>query len=285
MQAKTLSLFDLIPGKIVAERYRIERANRRDGMSTTFVVTDLAEKQERELQVFPASLFEGREQSSEFAGVMRTWTRVDAPAVLRAHDTHELEDGTILFVTDLPPARSLREALKEKGAFPAAEVARLGLELLDGLTAIHAQKLVHGDIKPMNIRLREGPGGHVALIDGGITAALWTAKHLGDKTALIGTPFYAPVEQFGGDSPDVQSDLYNLATVLYEAATGVLPWKGRSFLEVFQEKLNKQPPAMRARAPKAAVPEKLEKAIAGGLMADRNERYRTAADFRASLTK
>jgi serine/threonine-protein kinase len=282
MHAKALSLFDLIPGKVLLDRYKIERTNRRDGMSTTFVVEDVLAKGPRELQMFPASLFEGREQSQDFARAMRGWAEVTAPAVLRAYDVQELEDGTILLATDVPPERSLRDLAKEKAPLPPAEVVRIGLELLDGLAAVHAAGLVHGDVKPLTIRVRDGKG-HVVLIDGGITAALWTAKHLGDKTALIGTPFYAPVEQFGGESPDVQSDVYNLACVLYEVATGVLPWKGKSFLEVFQEKLQKRPPAMTVRAPKVEVPAALEAAITGGLMADRRERYATAASFRTAL--
>lgn len=282
MHPKTLSLFDLIPGKILADRYKIVRTNRRDGMSTTFAAEDLDAKAERELQVFPASLFEGLEQSQDFGRAMKRWTKVESKTVLKAHAVESLEDGTILFVTDLPPAKSLRDHAKEKGPLPAAEVVRIGLELIDGLAAIHAATLVHGDVKPNTIRVRDAKG-RVELIDGGITAALWSSKHLGDKTALIGTPFYAPVEQFGGDSPDVQSDVYNLACVLYELSTGVLPWKGKSFLEVFQEKLQLEPPAMKTRAPKVEVPAALEKAIRGGLMADRGERYGDVAPFRAAL--
>jgi len=283
MHTKSLSLFDLIPGKVLADRYKITKTHRRDGMSTTFLVDDLEAKTQRELQIFPASLFEGAEQSRDFARAMKAWTTVESRAVLSAHEVQALEDGAILFVTDVPPARSLRDMAKEKGPLPAAEVVRIGTELLDGLTAIHAALLVHGDVKPQTIRVRPEKGDHVELIDGGITAALWSAKHLGDKTALIGTPFYAPIEQFGGESPDVQSDVYNLACVLYELATGVLPWKGRSFLEVFQEKLQERPPSMHSRAPTVDVPPKLEEAIRGGLMADRRERYASAEPFRAAL--
>jgi len=282
MHTKTLSLFDLIPGKVLGDRYKIARANRRDGMSTTFVVDDLEAKAQRELQVFPASLFEGQEQSRDFARAMRQWTKVDSRSVLTTHSVSELEDGTIFVVTDVPHEKSLRDHAKEKAPLPAAEVVKIGTELLDGLGAIHAAGLVHGDVKPNTIRVRDAQG-HVELIDGGITASLWSAKHLGDKTALIGTPFYAPIEQFGGESPDVQSDVYNLACVLYEVAAGVLPWKGKSFLDVFQEKLQKAPPSMKVRAPKVSVPPALESAILGGLMADRSERYGSVAPFRAAL--
>src|SRR5688500_233577 len=119
MHAKTLSLFDLIPGKLLLDRYKVARTNRRDGMSTTFVVEDLEVKAERELQVFPASLFEDREQSRDFAVSIRRWTRVESRAVLAAHSAEELEDGTILLVTDVPPAKSLRD-LAKNSPLPAA---------------------------------------------------------------------------------------------------------------------------------------------------------------------
>jgi serine/threonine-protein kinase len=142
---------------------------------------------------------------------------------------------------------------------------------------------VHGDVKPHTIQVDEHKSLRVVLADGGITPGLWSAKHLGEKTALIGTPFYAPIEQFGGESPNVQSDIYNVATVLFEITTGTIPWKGKSFIEVFQSKLEKRPPAMKSRAPKVEVPAALEDAIAGGLMADKSERYATADEFRKQL--
>ena len=283
MTTKTLTLFDLAPGRTLLDRYRIRRANRHGGMSTTFEVEDQDDGEKLEVQVFPAALFENRQQADEFAQSMARWKMVHAKAVLAAREVHALEDGTILYVTDLPPGRSLRAWQKEHGRATPAQTVTMGFQLLDELVAIHAAGLVHGDIKPHTIHIEERKGIRVTLVDGGITPSLWSAKHLGDKTALIGTPFYAPVEQFGGESPDVQSDVYNLATVLFESATGVLPWAGSSFLEVFQAKLDKHPPSMRRRAPGVEVDPGLERAIVGGLLADRRERYGSAAAFREAL--
>lgn len=283
MSTKSVSLFDLAPGKVFHDRYKIVRAFRQGGMSSTFEVEDQRTKSTREMQVFPAALLAGAEQAAEFAQSMEKWKDVRSRAVLAVQDVHVLDDGTLVFVTDMPVGVSLRDWQTNHGPAAPALAIQVGIELLDGLGAIHAAGLVHGDIKPTTVFLDEKHRKHVALVDGGITPALWSAKHLGDKTALIGTPFYAPVEQFGGDSPDVQSDVYNLATVLFEMLTGVIPWPGKSFLEVFQAKLAKSPPSMKARAPKVEVPLELEKAIVGGLMADKKERYRTAEHFRSAL--
>ena len=283
MHAKSLTLFDLAPGKDLLGQYTIRRAHRQGGMSTTFEVESKKRKSACEVQVFPAALFENAQQAREFSDSLSAWTRVESKHVLASLDVHVLEDGSILYVTDMPAGTSLREWLRAHPVSPAATVIDIGCQLLEGLSAVHAAGLVHGDIKPHTIQIESTGKLRLVLADGGITPGLWTAKHLGEKTALIGTPFYAPIEQFGGESPNVQSDIYNVATVLFELTTGTIPWKGKSFIEVFQSKLEKRPPSMKSRAPKIDVPPALEDAIAGGLMADKSERYATADEFRKQL--
>jgi serine/threonine-protein kinase len=292
MSTKTLSIFDLAPGKTLLDRYKICRSNRHGGMATTFEVDPIDGGAHLELQIFPGALFESTSQAGEFARSLERWKTVRPGTILAVRDVHSLEDGTVLFLTDFPPGRTLRERLKEKGRATAAETVGIGIQILDELSAIHAAGLVHGDVKPHTIQIeprteeekKEKRRPHVLLVDGGITPALWSAKHLGDKTQLIGTPYYAPVEQFGGEAADVQSDVYNLATVLYETVSGALPWRGKSFLEVFQAKLSATPPSMKSIAPKVDVPHDLELAIAGGLLADKSQRYPSAAAFKSRLT-
>lgn len=277
----SISLFDLKPGRILEDRFEIVRAFRQGGMSATFEVRE--GDATYELQVFPAGMFEGPEQATEFADALRNWTRVDSPAVLKVRECIAKADGTILLVTDFPPGSSLREWIKDNRRMSVQDTLQLGLRLLDGLVEAHESDLVHGDIKPYNVMLDGADAKSALLVDGGITTCLWSAKHLGDKTALIGTPVYAPAEQFGGDSPEIPSDIYNLATVLFETVTGVVPWPGESFLQIFQAKLDKTPPSMRRLAPDVEVPEGVERAIVGGLLTDKRERYGSAVEFRDAL--
>jgi len=274
------SLFQLAPGATIQDRYEIQSANRRGSMSAAFQATDKTDGSSCELQAFPAGLFEGSEQAEEFAESMRAWKGVSSGAVLCIRSVEVQEDSSILVVTDLPEGDSLREVLNERGSLSAAEVQSIGVTILGGLSAVHAAGHIHGDIKPNAIHLTgEGP----VLVDGGITMGLWSAKHLGDKTALIGTPYYAPVEQFGGEAPDITSDIYNIATVLYELSTGVVPWPGDSFLEICQAKLAPEPTPMSERAPGCEVPAAIEEIIKGGLITDRRERYSDAGTFRDLL--
>lgn len=290
MTKTTFSPFDLAPGKLVAGRFRIERSNRHGGIAATFVATDEKSGEACELVVFPSSLFEEKGQAEQYLRALEPWREVRSPHVAEVRELLLLDGAALLEVCELPPGRSLRDWIKDRRRVEPEHAARLGAQLLLGVSAIHEHNLVHGDIKPQTIIVAEdgtgdGPEGELRgkLVDGGITTGLWSAKQLGDRTALIGTPFYAPVEQFGGESPDVQSDVYNVATVLFELVTGVLPWPGKSLLEVFQKKLERQPPSMRVRAPEVEVDPALERAITRGLCADRGERYHSASAFLAAL--
>jgi serine/threonine-protein kinase len=284
MANEVFSLFDLVPGKVLGERYRIVGPSRQSGLSAAFEVA-LEEGGERlEMTVFPSALFDNANQVEEYRRFLEPWKTVQSPHVTRVVDIISVFNTTLALITEYPGGESLREWLREDERFEPTRVRRLGIQLCQGLECIHAAGLVHGDIKPHTIHISEGRKGFQAqLVDGGVTPGLWNAKQLGEHTALIGTPFYAPVEQFGGDSPDVRSDIYNVATVLFELVCGMLPWPGSSFLEVFQAKLDKNPPLMRARAPGVEVDPALEQAIVGGLMADRRERYQSAREFRLEL--
>ena len=283
MPPHAFSLYALTPGKKIAGRYEVVRPNRQGGFSTAFEVTDAKNGSRCELQLFPSGLFENETQAEQFRDRLRPWKDVDSEAVLGVRDVLDADDETLALITDFPDGESLRDRLNREERLERIEVVAMGLRLLEGLEQVHAESLVHGDIKPYTVHARgSGPEVRPLLVDGGVTPGLWTAKAVGDKTQLIGTPYYAPIEQFGGDAPDVRSDIYNVATVLYECLTGVVPWEGRSFLEVFQAKLQ-DPMPMARRAPSAKVDGPLEEVIRMGCLADRNRRYATAAEFRQAL--
>ncbi|QDV06175.1 Serine/threonine-protein kinase PknL [Planctomycetes bacterium Poly30] len=286
MTTTRLSLFDLAPDKVLLDRYRIHSGHRENGMSAAFRVHDLKHKEaERELQAFPASLFENVKQAEAFASTLRGWSKLDSSAILSLHDVVVLDDGAVLSISDFPPGEGLRDLMAERKTMPEDEVVALGIALLDGLEVAHDAGLIHGDIKPGTIFMGAKGGAGPVLVDGGVTPGLWAAKHLGTRTALIGTPYYAPLEQFGGDSPDERSDMYNLATVMYQLITGVMPWRGKSYIEVFQSKMQPAAPSMRSVAPSIEVNSDLEAAIATALRGKRMERHESAAAFREALSE
>jgi serine/threonine protein kinase len=277
-----LTTYDLTKGKKLADRYTIVSSRRQTGFAAVYAATDPAGAA-CEVSFFPAGLFEQADQAEEFRERLLPWKEVDSPHVLKVREVLSIAGG-LLFVTEVPSGEELRTRLDREKLLSPLELVTLGSQLLEGLGRIHGAGLVHGDIKPKTIHLSGiGPKLTGQLVDGGITPSLWNAKGLGEKTALIGTPYYAPAEQFGGEAADVRSDIYNLATVLYECATGVLPWTGASFLEVFQSKLQ-DPPPMKKRAKETDIDPHLEAAILRGCLADKRKRYASAREFQQTLT-
>lgn len=276
-----LTTYDLVKGKKLADRYTIAGTRRQTGFAAVYEATDPSGGR-CEVSLFPAGLFEKADQAEEFRERLLPWKEIDSAHVLKVRDVISVSGG-LLLVTDAPPGEELRLRLDREKRMEPSEVVAVGSQLLEGLGRIHGAGLVHGDIKPKTIHVHgKGPKITCQLVDGGITPSLWSAKGLGEKTALIGTPYYAPAEQFGGEAADVRSDIYNLATVLYECAAGVIPWTGATFLEVFQSKLQDAPP-VKKRAKEIELDPQLEAAILRGCLADRRKRYASAREFQQAL--
>ena len=169
------------------------------------------------------------------------------------------------------------QALVSKGPLSAEEVTSIGADLCDALAAVHAEGLVHGDIKAANV-MRES-GGRVVLMDFSTSRAAEAAD--GSKRRFVGTPLYMAPELFRGESVSVQSDVYSLGVLLYYMVTGKYPVKASTAEEL--SRAHERGEQILLSDVRPDLPDDFVAAVEGALARDPRERPQSAEALKAAL--
>ncbi len=194
-------------------------------------------------------------------------------------------EGTPYVVMELLGGVSLRQILNGSGGrMQPARVLHLARQLLAGLAHVHAQGIVHRDVKPENLLVSNEPGfdDHLRIVDFGLAQLHDGAAGAGGFA--IGTPSYMAPEQCSREQvTDERTDLYAVGVLLFEMLTGAKPFTSSDIGDVIRMHIEGPIPCLREQAPRAGLSDALEAVVARAMAKDPDDRHPTAAAFAAAL--
>lgn len=271
-------------GDVLAQRYRLVEQIGHGGMGAVWRARSISLELDVALKLIRSDA-EVQHAAERLLKEARAAARVAHPSAVRVHDFGVTHSGDPFLVMELLQGPSLSQRLAELGSFPAIEAVQLVLPVAGALAAAHREGVVHRDVKPANIMLIEQGAAVVPkLIDfgvAGVSAAIW-AKRLTTHGMMLGSPVYMAPEQIrGGSDPDERTDIWGLATALYELVSGARPFAGQSSVTVIFDVLN-----TRLRRPDQfqAEPE-LWSVVERGLAKDPADRWPNMGAFGRALAE
>jgi tetratricopeptide (TPR) repeat protein len=269
--------------------YLIESLLGSGGMGEVYRARDTRLERTVAIKVLPRDNTASLALKRRFLQEARAISALNHPNIVILYDIGS-DRGTDFLVLEYVPGQTLRQMIVVE-PLPLADVLHFGVQIAHALAAAHGKGLTHRDLKPANIivtpesqikvldfgiaELMEGIGARVEAQTRTLEAA-WTTPGM-----VVGTLAYMSPEQTRGESLDGRSDIFSLGCVLYEAATGVQPFRGASVLSVMHAIAAQEPPAPSAL--RRELPSEFDRVLESALAKERDRRYSSAAALAEAL--
>ena len=258
---------------VLSGRYRLESKLGSGGMSTVYLALDEVLDRPVAVKLLHREISEEADQLERFRREARAAARLSHPNLVGVIDAGE-DDGRPYIVFEYINGRTLKRRIQEEGPLPVDEAVAYAIEIGRGLTAAHARKLVHRDVKPQNVLI--DPDGRAKVTDFGIARSL-EQKGMTATGRVLGTTDYVSPEQAMGEDVDERSDVYSLGVVLYEMLTGDVPFQAETQVGVAMKHVNEPMPDVQAKRPEVSAV--VASVVDRSTTKDSRDRYSTVAEM------